>query len=184
MSYEITIKEACKDGFWGCLTPTDWIQLVSVLIAMAAAVAAYLTVSLTRKQFKEESEERRKRYKPFFKVKSLDKSTKENYYIGLINEGFPYFVLTETRWEGDEGVSIESSSSYQVTNRGKDNTITEKYESLMINLKIHDDLELEGKIIIKVLDLEHNSFTFRTPLIKIKNKNIKDSVNLTYQYLK
>ncbi|MEH6944626.1 hypothetical protein [Bacillus sp. JJ722] len=40
---EVTIKEAC-DGFWTCLEPTDWISLISVFIAMIAAIASWLTI--------------------------------------------------------------------------------------------------------------------------------------------
>lgn len=44
LKYEITIKEACNSGFWSCLETTDLIALVSVFIAMIAAIASYMAI--------------------------------------------------------------------------------------------------------------------------------------------
>lgn len=44
LKYEMTIKEACNSGFWSCLEPTDWIALISVVIAMIAAIASWMAI--------------------------------------------------------------------------------------------------------------------------------------------
>lgn len=56
MNYEMTIKKACESGFWSCLEPTDWIQLVaiilsfiSILIAMYAGVASWKAAKASEK---------------------------------------------------------------------------------------------------------------------------------------
>lgn len=38
--FEITIKNACTNGFWGCLSPTDWIQIASIFLSFISVVIA------------------------------------------------------------------------------------------------------------------------------------------------
>ncbi|MGG0232745.1 hypothetical protein [Bacillus tropicus] len=56
MKYEMTIKEACNSGFWSCLEPTDWIALISVVIAMIAAVASWMAI-YSQKRINEKNQE-------------------------------------------------------------------------------------------------------------------------------
>ncbi|MFD1780157.1 hypothetical protein ACFSFW_15935 [Fredinandcohnia salidurans] len=52
MQIEVTIKEACTAGFWSCLQLTDWIQMISVAIAMIAGIAAWKSASASKKASK------------------------------------------------------------------------------------------------------------------------------------
>lgn len=56
LKYEITIKEACNSGFWSCLETTDLIALVSVFIAMIAAIASYVAI-YSQKRINEKNQE-------------------------------------------------------------------------------------------------------------------------------
>lgn len=56
LKYEITIKEACNSGFWSCLETTDLIALVSVFIAMIAAIASYMAI-YSQKRINEKNQE-------------------------------------------------------------------------------------------------------------------------------
>lgn len=56
LKYEMTIKEACNSGFWSCLEPTDWIALVSVFIAMIAAIASWMAI-YSQKRINEKNQE-------------------------------------------------------------------------------------------------------------------------------
>ncbi|WP_377887964.1 hypothetical protein [Alkalihalobacillus sp. R86527] len=53
--YEIIIKEACN-GFWSCLTPTNWIQLIAVVIAMMAAIASWFAIFTQQRNHKKNKE--------------------------------------------------------------------------------------------------------------------------------
>lgn len=46
--YEVAIKEACN-GFWSCLQPSDYIQVIAVLIAMLAAIASWRGIHTQKK---------------------------------------------------------------------------------------------------------------------------------------
>ncbi|AXY08354.1 hypothetical protein CUC43_16765 [Bacillus thuringiensis LM1212] len=184
MKYEITIKEACN-GFWNCLTPADWLQIIAVSIAALAAIASFFTVYLTRKQFKEESEDRRKKYNPFFKIQALNGSNESQYvnWFTIVNEGFPFYVISDVKWTG-QGVNIKNQFNGLTVNR-KNDVITNQYESLAIIFEIMNQTEeLEGYIEINGMDIEHNPFTYKTPLIKISNGKITNGAHLTYQYLR
>jgi hypothetical protein len=52
MEYEIIIKKACTADFWSCLELTDWIQIVSVLIALLASFAAWSSAIASKKSSK------------------------------------------------------------------------------------------------------------------------------------
>lgn len=56
LKYEMTIKEACNSGFWSCLEPTDWIALISVVIAMIAAIASWMAI-YSQKRINEKNQE-------------------------------------------------------------------------------------------------------------------------------
>jgi hypothetical protein len=184
LKFEVTFKETCVD-FWQCLNPADWLQVIAVSIAALAAIASLLAVYITRKQFREESEERRKKYKPFFKIKALngsDDNGNVNWFT-IVNEGFPFYVINDVKWTG-EGVVIKNHFNGMVENK-KNNLVTEKYETFAIILEITNITEaFEGYVEISGLDMEHNLFVLKTPLIKIKNGQIENDVDLTYQYLR
>jgi len=52
LKIETTIKEACTTGFWSCLQPTDWIQVMSVAIAMVAGIAAWKSAAASKEASK------------------------------------------------------------------------------------------------------------------------------------
>ena len=56
MKIEVTLKEACTKGFWSCLDPTDWIALISVVIAMTAAIASWMAI-YSQKQINKKNQE-------------------------------------------------------------------------------------------------------------------------------
>lgn len=56
LKFEVTIKEACTKGFWSCLESTDLIALISVLIAMIAAIASWMAI-YSQKQINKKNQE-------------------------------------------------------------------------------------------------------------------------------
>lgn len=54
--FEITIKETCNDGFWGCLSSSELIQLISVSIAAIAAIFSWYAI-LTQKKINKKNQE-------------------------------------------------------------------------------------------------------------------------------
>ena len=46
--YEVVIKESCS-GYWSCLKPSDYIQVIAVFIAMLAAVASWHGIRTQKK---------------------------------------------------------------------------------------------------------------------------------------
>lgn len=171
------------DEFWNCLTPSDWFQLIAVIIAMFAAVASYLSVLQSRKQFKEESEDRKKKYRPIFKIKKFNISDTKTYWFDIINEGFPYCVITQVKWVGVEGVSIEEHFIGEITREIK-GEVQEKYESFLLMIRVDSNTAGEGYFEINGFDIEHNSFSLKSPSIEIKSGKIVNGVQVTYQYLR
>lgn len=189
MNYEVTIKKACE-GFWSCLTPTDWIQITAVLIAMLAAIASFCTVYLTRKQFREESEDRGKKYRPLFKINALNgtNSNDKQYWFDIVNEGFPFYVINRVEWVGDPGVILKShfkGYTERKKYKGKEVVAEEKYDNYSLIIQVEQsDTGQEGYIKIDGLDMEHNLFQLKTPLIKINQGKIINSIDITHQYLR
>jgi hypothetical protein len=188
LNFDVTIKEACE-GLWGCLSPTDYIQIISVIIAMLAAIASFLAVYYTKKQFKEVSDDRRAKYKPYFKIKALNgvNGSSSKSWFDIINEGFPFYVINKVEWRGNEGVIISDFFKGQTErNKTKNNEVVavEKYESLAIIIEINESVSQEGYILVEGVDIEQNSFVFMTPVIEIKNGEIINSSKVTYQYLR
>lgn len=179
---EIIYKETCS-GYWNCLGPSDWIQLISVMIAMLAAVASYISVIQTRKQFREESEDRRKKYRPYFKIRSLNENEPKKFVFEIINEGFPYYVFNQIEWKGTDGITILEHFNAQME-RKRNNQLLERYESFIVYLFLENIDEGEGWFEISGFDIEHNEFRVKSPLIKIKDNDISNDVELTYQYLR
>ncbi|MEH7515108.1 hypothetical protein V7146_20515 [Gottfriedia acidiceleris] len=50
--FEITIKNACTKGFWECLSPTDWIQIVSIFLSFVSVVIALIATIASLKSAK------------------------------------------------------------------------------------------------------------------------------------
>lgn len=87
MTIEVTIKEACITGFWSCLQPTDWIQMISVIIAMIAGIAAWRSASashktseITEKQLEITIKQRLDSIRPFLFIKD------DNYLLRYCKE--------------------------------------------------------------------------------------------------
>lgn len=182
MNIDINIKESCH-GYWSCLEASDWIQIISVFIAMVATIISLATVLLTRKQFKEESEERNKKYTPIFKIQELNGVNgfpTQKWFI-IKNDGFPAYSIKNVHWVG-MGVTIINYYRSNIT-KEKNNEITENYEAFSLIIDIDIDLEFDGYFKIIGLDIDNNEFSFYSPRVEIENGEIKNDVDLTYQYL-
>src|SRR5699024_3767820 len=105
--------------------------MISVIIAMLAAVASFVTVYLTRKQFKEESEDRKKQYRPMFKIKAFyDGEKKGKYFFDIFNEGFPFYIVSELKWIGNGEVSFDHFNG-QIVNKSN-NVEIDRYENFTL----------------------------------------------------
>ncbi|ASN06841.1 hypothetical protein [Virgibacillus necropolis] len=162
------------------------IELISVIIASAAAIASWGSVVLTRKQYKEQLKDRFKKFRPYFKIKYYNTSdTKQNYWFSLVNEGYPFFVISNARWIGESVIVKSQFNGLMVHSEYKGSTSkeTDKYEALVIKIEVKAESNTEGFIEINGFDLENNDFSFKTPLILIENGEIINGEELTFQYL-
>lgn len=165
---------------------SEWISLVSVIIACIAAIASWRSVVITNKQYKLQNEDRIKKYRPFFKIKSLNRADNNSYWFNVVNEGYPFYVVSNIKWNGD-GVIIDKQFNglmVRSSRRGNTSEEIERYENLTIKIQIKENCTTEGDIEIIGSDIENNDFSYRSPIIKIENGKITNGIELTYQYLK
>jgi len=164
----------------------DWMQLFSVVVALLATLASWRTVVITNKQLKLQNDEKIKKYRPFFKIKNIDKSGKNVYWFDIVNEGFPFYTLNNVRWVGDYVVIQDQFKGLTVSSITADKQTIEndRYEAEGVFIKIADNANIEGYFELNGFDLEHNDFVFRSPTIVIKDGKIKNEKNLAYQYLR
>ncbi|OQM47522.1 hypothetical protein B6A27_00310 [Anoxybacillus sp. UARK-01] len=176
MKYEITIKEACE-GVWKCLEPSDWIQLASVMIAMFAAIASYVTVVQQKKQFQVANEERKMRYRPIFKINFFSKNSPTRYIFDIVNEGFAYFVTKEVNWIGEGNIRADFFN-------GRVGNDTEgRHESLVVLLDFPENANAKGHFEIIGYDIENNKIKFKSPEIIFKDGKIENHLKLSLKYL-
>ncbi|MGR5961113.1 hypothetical protein ACT7DM_29400 [Bacillus cereus] len=112
MKYEMTIKEACYAGFWSCLGPTDWIQLVAIVISLISVVIALFvgiagwksakasekSANLAREQLNLINEQRKDAVRPelFFEKESFGLSYSQEMDYGRFNTKNNILNLTMT----------------------------------------------------------------------------------------
>lgn len=175
--YEIQIKEVCN-GIWNCLESTDWIQLISVFIAMLAAIAAYATVVQQKRQFQAANEERKKRFRPIFKINYFNKTpTPKKYIFDIVNEGFGYFIPKEVNWVGDGNIKVD----YFTGEVGNDKR--GMHESFVLTLDIADTQNARGYFEINIKDIDNNPIKYKSPDIIFNNGEIANDINLSKRYL-
>lgn len=163
-------------SFWEVL------QVISVVAAAIAAVGSWRVSAITSKQYKLQKNEKIKKYRPLFKIKSYYKEGNK-YIFNIVNQGYPAFAVNYINWDG-EGVIIKEFFNAELVRsqtRKKVKTEIERYENLTIVIELQDELTTEGFIQISGFDIEHNDFTFKTPLIQIKKSKIINGIKLTYQ---
>jgi hypothetical protein len=165
-------------GFWKCLSPSDWIQLASVIIAMLAAIASYITVNQQNKQFKVANEERKSRYKPYFKINLFNKTKPTQFIFDITNEGFPYFVTETVRWVGEGNISAD------FFNGDVGNELNGRHHSLVILLNFPEKVNGKGYFEVSGIDIDKNIINFKSPEIIFKEGNIENHIKVAHQYLK
>ncbi|MFK4391526.1 hypothetical protein ABH916_003454 [Peribacillus frigoritolerans] len=146
MPIEITIKEACTTGFWSCLQPTDWIQMISVAIAMIAGIAAWKSASASKEASKIAEKQLKITYEPHLFIKNekyvlryikgihiglfcnsienLHKNEVDgNLYLSINNIGEGYAKNILIKWDFDFSSCINFIKEHQ-----KDNQFIVNYE--------------------------------------------------------
>lgn len=165
----------------------DVIQIISVIAACVAALGSWRAASISSRQYKLQQEERIKKYRPFFKIKALDVSNENDnvYVFRIINEGFPFFTISNIRWDGELVIVKDFFNAEVERSKNKKGTTREieRYESLIIRIEIAENAETEGFIEINGFDIEFNEFNYKTPLIEIAEGHIKNDLKLTFQNL-
>jgi len=174
--HELQIKEVCT-GSWTCLEPSDWIQLISVIIAMSAAIASYATVVQQKKQFKVANEERKMKFRPIFKINFFDKTNSTKFLFDIVNEGFGYFIPKKVNWTGNEDVKIDYFTG-EVGNEKRG-----RHESLIITLDISTIEHDKGCFEIIVQDMNGELVKYKSPEIIFNNGKIGNDINLSKRYL-
>lgn len=180
MTINLELTESCK-GFWKCLDTSDWIQLISVIIAMIAAIASYVTVLQQKKHYKEIINERKIRYRPNFKINNCKKRQDNILQIDLVNDGFHFFIPKEVKWKGKYKVNCDFKKGY--VQRKINGEIIDEKELLALIIELPDNVDEKGKLILIGFDIENNLIQFETPEVIIDNGNIKNTSKLMKQYL-
>ncbi|KKI91264.1 hypothetical protein WQ54_15680 [Bacillus sp. SA1-12] len=177
------IKETCE-RLWNCLTPTDWIQIILISIALISVIIAIVAVILTEKQINKQSGEINNRYNLLFKIKTFNsiKGNSRSYWFVITNEGFPFYFIKNVEWIGD-GLSISQHFKGDISNRENNEEVKENYEAFSIVIKDKNGIEMEGYIKIDWLDMENNEYSIKTQIIKLNNGQIINDIDLTYQNL-
>ncbi|WP_411955132.1 hypothetical protein ACKXGF_05055 [Alkalibacillus sp. S2W] len=160
-------------------------QLIIAVFTAIAAVSSMIVTIITVRQYNLQKKEQIKKYRPFFKIKSYHSNSPYNYFFDIVNEGYPFFAISNISWGGN-GVIIRDYFNAQMErtkHKSSHSEVIEKYENLLIQIEIEKEVDTEGFIEIRGFDLEHNDFVYRTPLIQIKKGEISNGKHLTFQYL-
>jgi|SRR5699024_824494 len=164
----------------------QWISLGSAVTAAVAAIASWRVVSITRKQYEIQSDERIKKYRPFFKIKGCHRGDKNSYWFDIVNEGYPFYAVVNVKWVGNHVLVKRQFNGLMVKEQTKGNvkTETDRYENLTLSIQIEENSNTEGFFEVVGFDIENNDFTFKSPKIIIKNGKIDNGIDITYQYLR
>lgn len=177
---EIIIKDtgACN-GFWQCLNPTDWIQIISVTIAMLAAIASFLTVLQQKKQFKLANEERRMKYRPKYRIRNVNYDNSNVLVIDIEPIEEHYFIPENVYWRGSKELEASFFKGELSSNKFEG-----RKDALVVDLKGIKDLTDEGYFEIKGLDIEYNSISIKSPVFQFENGKVKNNLVIWKQFLK
>ncbi|MER2126311.1 hypothetical protein [Solibacillus sp.] len=181
MNIEIQIVESCV-GFWKCLKPTEWIQLVSVLIAMFAAIASFITVSQQKKQFDAANFERVRKYRPNYKIRFFDINNEDRLILDLDNDGFHFFIPTRVYWDGEKELNC-SFIKGEIESK-KNNVLIEKRETLVVTVDI--PIKFTDKGIFKLVgyDIEDKEIILETPEFIFEQGMVSNHLQISKQYLR
>lgn len=103
----------------------QWIQLVSVFIAMIASIAAWRSARITAKQYKLNEEDTNIRTQPILKIDAINYND-YYFYIRIENIGFPFFYITDVHTSNDKVTLKEHyKKSYKRREQERDGTFVE-----------------------------------------------------------
>lgn len=177
---EIIIKNADScNRFWQCLEPTDWIQIVSVTIAMLAAIASFLTVIQQKKQFKLANEERKMKYRPKYRIRNIDYHNSNLLVIDIEPIEEHYFIPENVYWRGSKELEAKFFKGELSSNKFEG-----RKDALVVDLKGIKDLNDEGYFEIEGLDIEYNSISIKSPVFQFENGKVKNHLVIWKQFLK
>jgi len=164
----------------------QWISLGSTVAAAIAAIASWRVVFITRRQYEIQSDERIKKYRPFFRIKGYHGGSKNSYWFDIVNEGYPFYAVVNVKWVGNHVLVERQFNALMVHEHTKGNvkTETDRYENQTISIQIDENCNTDGLFEVDCFDIENNDFSFKSPNIIIKNGKIDNGIDLTYQYLR
>ncbi|TDQ31901.1 hypothetical protein [Aureibacillus halotolerans] len=185
--YQIQLKRPC-DAFWSCLTPSDWFQLLAVFIAAVAALLSFLSIVQSRKQSKENLEERRRNLRPIFKIISYDIDSLGKCLFVHKNVGYQFFTVDEAKWFGSNEIEVNKQFNGIMDTKqrtGSKVDFQEKTEVIITELNmINRSLSGNGFYCLIVRDIENNLLYLRSPDIQFENGRIINGINVNNEYLK
>lgn len=164
----------------------QWISLGAAIVAALAAIASWRVAYITKKQYEIQSDERIKKYRPFFKIKNYHETSQNAYWFDIVNEGYPFYAVVNVKWVGNHVIVKRQFNALMVHKHTKGNvqTETDRYENLTVSIQVEENVDTEGFFEVVGFDIENNDFSFKSPRIIIKEGKIKNGIDLTYQYLR
>ncbi|WP_269410369.1 hypothetical protein [Lentibacillus daqui] len=116
----------------------QWISLGSAIAAAVAAMASWRVAFITKRQYEIQSDERIKKYRPFFKIKIYHGSSQNSYWFDIVNEGYPFYAIVNVKWVGNHVVVKRQFNALMVHGciKGNVKTETDRYENLTVSIQI------------------------------------------------
>jgi hypothetical protein len=181
----IPVKLIEQNGLFG-FTTSEWIQIISVSIAMIATVFSFITVVMQAKQFKRNNKAAEKRHWPIFRIQLMDRDSSGTFFC-LNNIGFQFFNFAEARWVGDSGAKIVNLFNGEVKNVSgfnKNEKINFKYESLVVVIDFSDTENGSGHFEIDGYDFNGKLIRCASESIEIENNRVKNDIEFSHSFLK
>lgn len=177
LKHIVSVKIIDSGILWG-LNPSEWIQLVSVVIAMLAAIFSYMTIRQQRKQFQLERQREDVKFIPRFRINQFNNTNENEIFFDLVNEGFAYFADEKVNWIGTEDITVDFFNG-QVGNDKEG-----KHDSLVLLMKINKYKQQKGYFQIEGRDIFNNKKSFKSPEIIFDDKGkIENHIKIFHQYL-
>lgn len=149
---------------------------------MLAAIASFVTVSQQKKQFAAANFERKRKYRPNYKIRFFKINADNRLILDLENEGFHFFIPTKVYWEGNKNLNCEFFKGEIVEK--SNNVVTEKRETLAIKVEIPSNFTDIGKFKIVGYDIEDQEIILVTPEFIFDQSKISNHIQISKQYLR
>lgn len=153
----------------------EWVQLISVLVATFAALASWMAVRITAKQFKLNEEQKRLQIKPLFRIETIHR-THDGFFLEINSLGYPFFQIKDVKFTS-EGINIKKQFNGEVGSNRQN-----VRDSLIINAEVTPGVSTDGEFIITVLDVGNKEYLQKSPIFRIENGNIKNGIEIHKQF--